>query len=124
MTLTPEQTAATYLKHLENREWDQARSMCAADATVWHSDGKGDAGIDENIAGMKDQIGSITSMRYAIQRQISQGDEILQQHVVRVETVDGTRMNVYAAVYFRLNDGLIERIEEYANAVPDSDSAS
>lgn len=122
MNPTPEQTAATYLKHLENREWDQARSMCTADATVWHSDGKGDSGIDENIAGMKEQIGSIASMRYDIQRQISQGDEILQQHVVRVETSDGTSMNVYAAVYFRLNNGLIERIEEYANAVPDSAS--
>lgn len=122
MNLTPEQTAATYLKHLEDRQWDKARSMCTADATVWHSDGKGDSGIDENIAGMKDQIGSIASMEYDIQRQISRGDEILQQHVVRVQTVDGTRMTVYAAVYFRFNDGLIDRIEEHANAVPDSTS--
>lgn len=119
MNLTPEQIAATYLNHLENRQWDQARSMCTATATVWHSDGKGEAGIDENIAGMKEQIGAIASMRYDIQRQISDGNEILQQHVVRVQTVDGGRMKVYAAVYFRLQDGLIERIEEYANPVPD-----
>lgn len=118
MSLTPEQTAVTYLKHLENREWDQARSLCTTDATVWHSDGKGDSGIDENIAGMREQIVSIASMHYEIQRQISQGEELLQQHVIRVEMAEGSRADVYAAVYFRLKDGLIERIEEYANAVP------
>ncbi|GAA0588521.1 hypothetical protein GCM10009534_23370 [Kribbella sandramycini] len=110
--------AVTYLRHLENRDWDAARAMCTAAATVWHNDGKGDESIDANISGMQAQIGAIESMRYDVQRQLAAGDEVLQQHVVHVATKDGRRGEVHAAVYFRFDGGLISRIEEYANFVP------
>ena len=121
MTGVREEIAATYLQHLQNREWSQARSLATADATVWHSDGTGDSTIDENIEGMKSQIGSIESMRYEIHRQISGDSGLLQQHLIHVVTADGARAVVYAAVYFGFEDGLISRIEEYANAVPVSE---
>ncbi|MFD4675624.1 DUF1684 domain-containing protein [Lentzea sp. NPDC058450] len=107
--------ATTYLRHLENREWSEARAMCTADATVWHNDGKGDSGIGENIAGMEAQIEPIESMRYDITRQFEQPGEVLQQHVVNVATKDGGLFAVDAAVYFRFENGLITRIEEYAS---------
>ena len=107
--------AITYLRHLENREWADARAMCAANATVWHNDGKGDSTIDENIAGMAALVEPIESMRYEITRQFEQQGEVLQQHVVDVATKDGGRFLLDAAVYFRFEDGLITRIEEYAS---------
>ncbi|SEO64570.1 DUF1684 domain-containing protein [Amycolatopsis saalfeldensis] len=110
--------ARQYLRHLENRDFEAARSMCAGTATVWHNDGKGDETIDENINGMKAQIHTMESMRYDVVRQLSDGDEVLQQHVIHVATTDGMRGEVQAAVYFRFEDGLITRIEEYAAFVP------
>ncbi|MFD4637637.1 DUF1684 domain-containing protein [Lentzea sp. NPDC058436] len=107
--------AHTYLRHLENREWSEARAMCSAEATVWHNDGKGDSTIGENIAGMEAQIEPIASMRYEITRQFEQPGEVLQQHVVNVATKDGALFKVDAAVYFRFENGLITRIEEYAS---------
>lgn len=107
--------AITYLRHLENREWAAARAMCADTATVWHNDGKGDSTIDENIAGMADLVEPIESMRYEITRQFEQDGEVLQQHVVHVSTKDGGRFVLDAAVYFRFENGLITRIEEYAS---------
>ncbi|SMC55743.1 DUF1684 domain-containing protein [Lentzea albidocapillata] len=107
--------ATTYLRHLENREWSEAKAMCATDATVWHNDGKGDSSIGENIAGMEAQVEPIESMRYDITRQFEQPGEVLQQHVVNVETKDGGLFRVDAAVYFRFENGLITRIEEYAS---------
>jgi uncharacterized protein (DUF1684 family)/ketosteroid isomerase-like protein len=110
-----EERAIAYLRHLENREWADARAMCSETATVWHNDGNGDSTIDENIAGMAAQIEPIASMRYEITRQFSRPDEVLQQHVVHVVTTDGARFRVDAAVYFRFEDGQIARIEEYAS---------
>lgn len=110
--------AITYLRHLENRDWAGARAMCSKTATVWHNDGKGDETIEENIGGMEGQIEAIESMHYDIVRQLAQPGEVLQQHVVEVATKDGTRGRVHAAVYFRFEDGLITRIEEYASFVP------
>jgi limonene-1,2-epoxide hydrolase len=111
--------AVTYLRSLEQRDWDTARAMCADTATVWHNDGKGEQTIEENIRGMAGQIDSIESMRYDITRQLSQPGEVLQQHVVHVTTKNGMRGDVHAAVYFRFDDdGLITRIEEYANFIP------
>ncbi|RAS66810.1 uncharacterized protein (DUF1684 family) [Lentzea atacamensis] len=107
--------AITYLRHLENREWDAARGMCSPTATVWHNDGKGDSSIQENIAGMAAQIEPIESMRYDITRQFAQDGEVLQQHVISVVMKDGALFQVDAAVYFRFEDGLITRIEEYAS---------
>jgi ketosteroid isomerase-like protein len=108
-------TAIAYLRRLEQADWAGARAMCSTTATVWHNDGKGESTIDENIAGMASQIGAIESMRYDITRQLAQPDEVLQQHVVHVATKDGEHFQVDAAVYFRFDDGLITRIEEYAS---------
>jgi ketosteroid isomerase-like protein len=114
MSQDVEDKAIIYLRHLENRQWADARAMCTEKATVWHNDGKGDSTIDENISGMEAQIAPIESMRYDITRQFSGPDEVLQQHVVNVVTKDGGLFRVDAAVYFRFEDGLISRIEEYA----------
>ncbi len=113
-----------YLRHLENRDWAGVRALFSDAATIWHNDGKGESTIDENIAAMKAQIHTIESMRYEITRQFSQADEVLQQHVVNVATTDGMRGQVRAAVYFRFDDGLIGRVEEYtAGFEPGGDGA-
>ncbi|MDT5027935.1 MAG: hypothetical protein QOE61_4361 [Micromonosporaceae bacterium] len=116
--------AITYLRSLEKADWAAARAMCAETATVWHNDGKGDQTIEENIKGMEGQIDAIESMRYDIIRQFSQPNEVLQQHVVNVATKNGMRGQVHAAVYFRFDDGLITRIEEYSNFVPSSEDTN
>ncbi len=113
--------AIAYLRHLENRQWADAQAMCSEKATVWHNDGKGDSTIQENISGMEAQIDPIKSMRYDVTRQFSQSDEVLQQHVVNVVMKDGALFRVDAAVYFRFEDGLITRIEEYAS-LPSNDA--
>lgn len=113
--------ATAYLRHLENGEWAGARAMCSEKATVWHNDGKGDSTIQENISGMKARVDPIQSMRYDITRQFSQPGEVLQQHVLNVVMKDGARFRIDAAVYFRFEDGLITRIEEYAS-LPGNDA--
>jgi 2-polyprenyl-3-methyl-5-hydroxy-6-metoxy-1,4-benzoquinol methylase len=116
MTVELARLAQTYLSHVQNRDWTAARAMCTRTATVWHNDGNGAQSIDDNIAGMQEQIGSVESMRYEIIRQFTRPREVLQQHVVHVVSTS-MRGEVHAAVYFAFADGLIDRIEEYANFV-------
>ncbi|MEU0148556.1 MULTISPECIES: nuclear transport factor 2 family protein [unclassified Streptomyces] len=109
----------TYLRALEKSDWETARALCSEAATVWHNDGKGDETLDEYFEGLRRQIGSYESIRYDILRQLSQPGEVLQQHVVRVTTNDGSRGEVHAAVHFGFDGtGLITRIEAYANYIP------
>ncbi|BDZ48589.1 hypothetical protein GCM10025867_08300 [Frondihabitans sucicola] len=111
----------TYLHALEDVDWDGARALCADTATVWHNDGKGDETLESYFAGLKTQISLYESIHYDITRQLTQPGGVLQQHVVRVATKTGERGGVYAAVYFGFNDeGLITRIEAYANYIADS----
>ena len=106
--------AIQYLRCLESHDFDAAIALCTKNATVWHSDGTGDQSLAENVDGMRQQVGAMKSMHYDITRQFVRPDEVLQQHVVSVEMVDGTRGTVHAAAYFRFNGNLIDRIEEYA----------
>lgn len=114
--------ATNYLRHLENPNWAGARAICTETATVWHNDGKGEQSIEENVTAIAAQVGAIESMHYSSTRQFSQPVEVLQQHVVKVATTDGTRGEVHVAVYLRFVDGLIDRIEEYTNFLPAHDA--
>jgi ketosteroid isomerase-like protein len=105
-----------FLRNLQKRDWAAARALCSDDATVWHSDGKGDSGIDDNIKSMADGMDGIESIEYTIVRQFSEGDDVLQQHVLDVTTSDGKHIQIRVAAYFSFTDGLISRIEEYGSA--------
>ncbi|MFB8103161.1 nuclear transport factor 2 family protein [Streptomyces sp. NPDC056007] len=111
--------AVTYIRALENRDRQRARTPCAETATVWHDEGKGEQSTEENIAGVEGQSASIESMHYGILRRLSQPGEVLQQHVGHVATAHGMHGEVHAAVHFGSDDaGQIERREQYADFVP------
>lgn len=111
-------TAVRYLRRLEAGDYAGMRALCTDTATVWHNDGKGQQTIDENLAMLEDGPAAEASLRYDIIRQFTEADEVLQQHVLRITNADGPVGEVQAAMYFRFEDGLIDRIEEYANFIP------
>ncbi|MBP2472334.1 uncharacterized protein (DUF1684 family)/limonene-1,2-epoxide hydrolase [Crossiella equi] len=108
--------ATAFLRNLQNRDWAAARALCADNATVWHSDGKGDSGIDENIRSMAEGMDGIESIEYTITRQLASDEDVLQQHVLDVTTSDGAHVQINVAARFGFTDGLISRIEEYGSA--------
>jgi hypothetical protein len=94
--------------------------MCADTATVWHNDGKGEQTIEENLEQLKQMSsgGGVVALRYDITRQFQKPDEVLQQHVLHINMPDGSGTELPVAMYFGFKDGLIDRIEEYANMTP------
>ncbi|MGO2023055.1 MAG: hypothetical protein ACTH2N_11860 [Brachybacterium tyrofermentans] len=61
-------------------------------------------------------------MRYEITRQFQKPGEVLQQHVLHINMPDGAGTELPVAMYFGFQDGLIDRIEEYANMTPPNGS--
>ena len=43
-------------------------------------------------------------------------DGVLQQHVLRGSLPDGTEVELHAAMYLRVKDGQVARIEEYLDS--------
>jgi uncharacterized protein (DUF1684 family) len=125
-TMEPEltQKAVQYLRHLEKFDFASMRAMCADTATVWHNDGKGEQTIEENLEQLEQMSsgGGVVALRYEITRQFQKPDEVLQQHVLHINMPDGSGTELPVAMYFGFKDGLIDRIEEYANMTAPNES--
>ncbi|MHA6631614.1 nuclear transport factor 2 family protein [Pseudonocardia sichuanensis] len=118
MSAEIQDTAIRYLRLLEAGDHAGMRALCTDTATVWHNDGKDEQTIDENLSLLKGMLSKETSLRYDIIRQFSKPNEVLQQHVLHITNIEGPAGEVQAAMYFRFEGGLIDRIEEYANFIP------
>ncbi|MFE7115918.1 nuclear transport factor 2 family protein [Streptomyces sp. NPDC057654] len=110
--------AVHYLRQWEARDYATMRSLCTGTATVWHNDGSGEQPIDENMELLKRLAADVNTLRYDVVRQFQDRDEVFQQQVLHLTAADGSRSEVHAAMYFRFDGGLIDRIEEYFNVVP------
>ena len=125
MALELTEKAVQYLRHLEKLEFSGMRAMCTDTATVWHNDGKGEQTIDENLQQLEQNSagGGGFALRYDIVRQFQKSDEVLQQHVLHITMPGQPGTELPVAMYFGFKDGLIDRIEEYANMTPPSEAA-
>ncbi|MFH8346899.1 nuclear transport factor 2 family protein [Streptomyces sp. NPDC018045] len=110
------------LRHLEVCDFDGVRKMCADTATVWHNDGKGEQSIDEKLEQLGLLVSSVGSLRYEIVRQFQGSHDVLQQQILHLSLLDGSRHTVHATMYMRFEGGLIDRIEEYVYAIPVGDA--
>ncbi|MGW3953024.1 nuclear transport factor 2 family protein [Streptomyces sp. NPDC004752] len=107
-----------FLRSLEAFDFTAARTMCTEDATVRQNDGRGEQPIGESLDRLRSFTADADSLSYDVLRRFRNPDEVLQQHVLHLVGNDGSRSDVHAAVYFRFQDGLIDRIEEYVYAEP------
>ncbi|MEV7781175.1 nuclear transport factor 2 family protein [Kitasatospora sp. NPDC088351] len=112
------ETAIRCLRRLEEYDFAGVRAMCTDGATVWQNDGKAEQAIDERLEQFKSFVTTLDSLRYDVIRQFQNPNEVLQQQVLHLAMADGSRSELHAAVYFRFDGGLIDRIEEYVYTVP------
>ncbi|MFH9266912.1 nuclear transport factor 2 family protein [Streptomyces sp. NPDC017546] len=107
-----------FLRSLEAFDFTAARTMCTEAATVRQNDGQGEQPIEESLERLRSFTAGVGSLSYDVIRRFRNPDEVFQQHVLHLTGNDGSRGDVHAAVYFRFQDGLIDRIEEYVYAEP------
>ena len=109
-----------FLKLLETFDYDGILAAATPAATVWHNDGQGEQSITQSTEFLKQLSGEVQSMRYQITRQFARNDEVLQQHVLHIVFKNGQATEVPTAVYYRFANGLLDRMEEYADHAPPS----
>ncbi|MEU6351083.1 nuclear transport factor 2 family protein [Streptomyces sp. NPDC047072] len=107
-----------FLRILENYDFPGARTMCTDKAVVWQNDSTVEQPIDERLEQVAEFAAGVTSLRYDVERQFENENEVLQQHVLHLALPDGSHQEVHALVYFRFEGGLIDRIQEYHYPMP------
>lgn len=105
--------ADNFFHAVERGDIDAVRDIYASDVAIWHNDGAGDQGLEDNLVVLGLLSGAIDGIRFDVTRRADVGDGIFQQHVLRGQLPSGEQVALEAAMYIALNDQKITRIEEY-----------
>ena len=101
---------------LEAGDIDMVREIYAPDALIWHNDDLVEQPVDENLRVLQGLHRAVSGLHYDIVRRVPAPDGVLQQHVLRGSLPDGTEVELHAAMYLRVKDGHVTRIEEYLDS--------
>ncbi|NEW72718.1 MULTISPECIES: nuclear transport factor 2 family protein [Streptomyces] len=107
-----------FLRILEKYDFSSAQARCTEKAVVWQNDSTVEQPMAERMEQFGTFVTNLKSLRYEVQRQFENPDEVLQQHILHLHLNDGSHQQVHALVYFRFEGDLIDRIEEYHYSMP------
>jgi uncharacterized protein len=101
---------------IEAGDIETVRAMYAPDALIWHNDDLLEQPVEDNLKVLAGLHRAVSGLRYDIARRAVADDGVIQQHVLRGSLPDGTEVALHAAMYLRVRDGHITRIEEYLDS--------
>jgi uncharacterized protein len=111
-----EETVVRFFAALEAGDIDTLRQIYAPDAVIWHNDDLIEQSVADNLRVLAGLHRAVPGLRYDIVRRVPAPDGVLQQHVLRGRLPDGTDVELHAAMYLRVRDGHVTRIEEYLDS--------
>lgn len=110
--------ANKFKSRLEAGDEPGARACFRPDAGIWHNYDRRTQTVDQNMATFKNIISKTKSRTYDIQRMVEIPGGWLQQHILRVVTLDDKTIEADAIAVVLVEDGKIARIEEYLDPTP------
>src|SRR5215469_9812148 len=111
-----EELVERFFAALEAGDIVAVREIYAPDAVIWHNDDLIEQPVEENLKVLAGLHKVVSGLRYDIVRRVPAPDGVLQQHVLRGRLPDGAEVELHAAMYLRVTDGHITRIEEYLDS--------
>lgn len=111
-----EQTVERFFAAIEAGDIDTVRRMYAPDALIWHNDDLIEQNVEDNLKMLKALHRAVSGLRYDVVRRAELPDGVIQQHVLRGALPNGGPVALHAAMYLRVSDGRITRIEEYLDS--------
>ena len=111
-----EELVSRFFAALEGGDIAALREIYAPDAVIWHNDDLVEQPVEENLKTLRGLHRTLSGLRYDIIRRVPAPDGVLQQHVLRGRLPNGAEVELHAAMYLRVRDGHITRIEEYLDS--------
>jgi ketosteroid isomerase-like protein len=111
-----EELVVRFFTALEAGDIETLREIYAPDAVIWHNDDLIEQPVEENLRVLRGLHRVVSGLRYDVIRRVPAPDGVLQQHVLRGRLPDGAEVALHAAMYLRVGDGHITRIEEYLDS--------
>lgn len=101
------------LDAIERGDAETVRACYAPDAKIWHNFDEHEQTVDENIGLLGALIGVLGERKYTIRERFDLPDGIGQHHYLDGVLSDGTKFHLPACILFKIEGGLITRIDEY-----------
>lgn len=114
--MSSEDTIIRFFAALEAGDIDTVRAIYAPDALIWHNDDLVDQPVEENLKVLTGLHKAVSGLHYEIIRRAPVADGVIQQHVLRGTLPNGQEVALHAAMYLRVKDGHVTRIEEYLDS--------
>jgi ketosteroid isomerase-like protein len=111
-----EELVVRFFTALEAGDIGTLREIYAPDAVIWHNDDLIEQSVEDNLKTLRGLHRVVSGLHYDIVRRVPAPDGVLQQHVLRGRLPDGSDVELHAAMYLRVHDGHITRIEEYLDS--------
>ena len=102
-----------FFRAVERGDIDAVRAIYSPEVAIWHNDGSGDQGLEDNLVVLRLLGGAIADMHFDVSRRVNVGDGVFQHHVLRGKLPNGEGCALDAAMYIAVDGGRITRIEEY-----------
>ncbi|MBB5917802.1 ketosteroid isomerase-like protein [Nocardia transvalensis] len=90
--------------------------MYLPDARIWHNDDATEQTVTENLRVLRWLSRTVDNLRYEEIRRYPLRDGFAQQHVLRGHLPGHGALEVPAALFVRVRDGRIGRIDEYVDS--------
>ncbi|KOS57666.1 nuclear transport factor 2 family protein [Rhodococcus rhodochrous] len=95
---------------------DTLTHLYAPDARIWHNDDGCEQTVEENLRVLRWLTRTLADFRYEDVRRDAIPDGFVQQHVVRGTLPGHGPLEVPAALFVRVVNGRITRIDEYVDS--------
>jgi ketosteroid isomerase-like protein len=107
--------ADAFFGALEAGSVEDVNACFAPGATIWHNFDCKTLTPQENVPGLEALFGNFVRREYREVRRQPTPAGFVQQHVLRLETPDGTVIDWPACIIFDVSDGRISRLAEYVD---------
>jgi ketosteroid isomerase-like protein len=101
---------------IERGDVDAIKGIYAPDAVIWHNNDEIEQTVTQNLRVLAWMGANFSERSYEDVRRTEFDGGFVQQHVLKLTKLDGTKVELPACIVATVADGKITRIDEYLDS--------